>query len=71
MYKHFEERFPGREKQLEQLGNITMGVGYLLYCQTNPLITKTNTCFIYRLNQQTTHLKVYLSLDHLLLEKQQ
>lgn len=26
MYKHLEEVFPGREKQLEQLSNVTIGV---------------------------------------------
>ncbi|GAA5812658.1 hypothetical protein MFLAVUS_006115 [Mucor flavus] len=32
MYKHLEDQFPGREKQLEQLGNVTVGSQYTDYC---------------------------------------
>jgi hypothetical protein len=39
MFKHLEERFPGREKQLEQLSNVTAGASnpLLLYLQCTPI----------------------------------
>lgn len=70
MYEHFEARFPGREKQLEQLANITMGVSLsfsLLCLSTQRLQTNFS---LDRLIQKITHLKVYLCMAHLPQAKQ-
>lgn len=70
MYKHLEDQFPGREKQLEQLGNVTVGVSTLIQNR------KKNTLFIYSpffyfsLNTQITVHKVYLCTVHLPQERQ-
>lgn len=43
MYKHLEDQFPGREKQLEQLGNVTFGVSL----NNKKYITFLFTLFVY------------------------
>lgn len=69
MFKHLEERFPGREKQLEQLSNVTAGVNdsLLLYLQCTHIHL---FFYIYSLLVQITLHKVYLYMVLLQLEKQ-
>lgn len=73
MYKHLEDQFPGREKQLEQLGNVTVGVSILTQKKKEKRKTPflfTLPFFYFSLNIQITVHKVYLYTVHLPQERQ-